>query len=89
MTPVKFPECNCQFRPPPDLDESQCMTIDAFNGQVQGGSLDGVRVIVVAWKPTEAEIEQIKSGDPIYISFVGGLPPHFPAMTFNQATHPS
>lgn len=90
MNPEKFPESNCTFGPPPDLDESQCMSIPAYKGNVVGGSVDGCPVTVVAWKPTPAEIELINQGKPIFLSFLSrSMPPHFPCMDFSQAIKPA
>ena len=88
MNPASFPESNRTFGPPGDLSESQCMSIRAYIGVIERGSLEGAHVVVTAWQPTPEEIELIKEGKPIFISFIGGLPPHFPTMSFHAATHP-
>ncbi len=88
MNPITFPECNASFCAPSDLDESQVFTIGAYHGIVQGGSLDGCQQVVTAWLPTERELELLKQGKPIFLSFIGGLPPHYPSMSFEEATHP-
>lgn len=89
MTPVAFPEANAKFGAPPDLEESQCMTIKAYAGRIHGGSLDGENVVVTAWMPSPEEREMIAQGRPIFLSFIGGLPPHYPSLDFNTATHPA
>lgn len=89
MSPVAFPEVNARFGPPPDLADSQCMTIYAYMGQVQGGSVDGSQIVVTAWKPSIEEIELMKQGQPIFLSFIGGLPPHFASLNFNTASRPA
>jgi len=71
------------------MDESQVFTIHAFSGTVNGGNLDGAPVVVTAWLPTPEELEQIKQGKPIFLTFIGGLPPHYPSMDFKEATQPS
>lgn len=90
MTPVKFPEAMCVYGAPSDLDESQVMSMPAYRGVVgPGSSVDGAKQIVVAWSPLPEEIELIAQGKPIFISFLSdGLPPHFPSMSFHEATHP-
>lgn len=88
MTPIEFEECNAVFRPPPDLVESQCMTIHAYKGEVKSGSVDGVPIVVVAWIPCGEELKRLQQGDPLFITFIGGLPPHYPSTTFHEATHP-
>lgn len=85
MTPIKFPEANTLFKAPSDMDESQVATIPAWTGQVRGGSCDGVPLVVVAWRPTEADLIALRSGEPVYLSMFGGLAPHFLTTNFQQA----
>ena len=89
MNPINFPEANARFGPPAGVAESQVMTIHAFAGKVAGGSNDGETVVVTAWLPTPEELAVLNSGKPLFISFLGGLPPHFPTVDFQQATHPA
>lgn len=88
MTPIQFPEANATFAPPPDLDESQCMTIHAYVGETQGGTVDGANMVVTAWKPSEHELEMLNAGAPVYLTVLGGLPPHMITTSFAQATNP-
>lgn len=89
MTPVKFDQCNVRYGPPEGLAESQVRTIDAFRSEVQTGSMEGSQMTVVAYRPTQQEVEQLQEGGLIYITFMGGLPPHFPSTSFVQATNPA
>ena len=89
MIPFKFPEANSRFGPPNDLEESQCFTIDAYQGQVNGGSVDGCQVVVTAWLTQPWELKLLSEGKPLFLSFIGGLPPHFVSMSFEEATHPA
>lgn len=89
MNPIEFPQANVRYGPPPDLEESQCMTIPAYKGTVEGGSVDGCEQVVVAWKPTEHDVERIKNGELIFISMIGSLAPHFLTTSFEEATHPA
>ncbi len=89
MTPHHFPEANSHFGAPADLDESQCMTIPAYQGVVHGGSIDGIRQVVVAWLPDEQERARIAAGGPIFLSMMGGLAPHYLSTSFHEATHPA
>lgn len=90
MTPVEFPEANVRFGPPPDLTDSQCLTIFAYRGEVERGSIEGAPVVVTAWKPSPEEIDRILMGEPIYLTFIGGgLPPHYLCTDFHTATHPA
>lgn len=86
MTPVDFKESNCTFGPPPGYDESQVGPLSAFDGKIERGSMEGSRVIVTAWLPSVKEMEAILNGSPIFISFIGGLPPHFPSTSFAEAS---
>ncbi len=88
MNPTNFPEANAVFGTPKDLAPSQCRAIPAFRGTVDGGSVDGLVFVVVAWQPTPEEIEDIKNGKPVFISMVGGLAPHYLTTDFFAATHP-
>lgn len=89
MTPVTFPQANARFGPPSDLAESQCMTIHAYQGKVERGSVEGSPIVVTAWKPSPQELNAMIEGSPIFLSFLGGLPPHFVTTDFQQATHPA
>lgn len=89
MIPSEFPESNIKFKPPPDLEECQCATIPGYFGEVTGGSCDGLPLTIMAWRPTAEELEAINNGAPIFLSIIGGLPPHFLTVDFHQATHPA
>jgi len=83
MTPVDFPEANCNYGPPPDLAESQCHTIRAYKGTVQQGSCDGVDIVVVAWLPNREDLLKLQQGGPVFLHVCGGLPPHYLSTDFN------
>lgn len=87
MTPIQFPEANRMFGPPPDLDESQCGRLFGFVGEINRGNLDGSIVTVTAWEPSPEERQAIADGRPIFVSFVGGLPPHFLTTSFQEAVN--
>ena len=89
MNPTNFDQANTLFGPPPDLDESQCRSIPAFQGTVNGGSVDGASLTVVCWQPTPVELARLAEGRPIFLTFIGGLPPHYPSMSFEEAVNPS
>lgn len=84
MQLVKFQEANVVFRPPGDLTEGQCRSVDAWKGEVNGGSCDGLLLVVVAWKPTEKDVQRLVAGGCVYLSCVGGLPPHFLVTSFEE-----
>lgn len=89
MTPVKFPECNDVFGPPHGMEESQVHSIPAHVSQAIGGSCDGSQMVVVAYKLSVEEITLLANGNPLYLTMLGGLAPHFHSFTFHQATHPA
>jgi hypothetical protein len=89
MIPVRFPECNTNFRHPDNLEESQCATIPAHIGEIQGGSCDGLKQVVVAYQLTKEEINVLANGGLLYFSMIGGLAPHYPSLSFHAATHPA
>lgn len=89
MTCVGFPEANTVFRAPSDLEESQCSAAPAYKGAVARGSVEGATIVVTAWQPSPAELEQLRNGGLVYLSVLGGLPPHFITTEFNQAINPA
>ena len=86
MTPVDFPESNTTFGPPPDLEESQCQTIHAYHGTVPRGSVEGAGIVVTAWRPSAEELEALNAGAPVFLTCIGGLPPHLLSTSFKGAT---
>lgn len=89
MISQTFPESNIKMRRPAGFEESQIGTIDAFLGEVKSGSCEGANLVVVAWKPTPAELEALNKGCPVFLSCLGGLPPHFLTTNFQEATNPA
>ena len=87
MIPVKFPEANSSFGPPEGMSEAQVATVAAFVGEMKGGTLDGARLVVTAWMPTAEELEQLIQGGPLFLTVVGGLPPHCITTDFKEATN--
>lgn len=89
MIPALFPESNKTFGPPPDLEESQCHSVRAYVGMVERGSVEGVPIIVLAYKPTEQELIDLCEDKPIYLTLLATqLPPHYLSTHFYTATHP-
>ena len=70
------------------MGEQQAATISAYVGEIKGGTCDGASIVVVAWMPTMDELSEIIQGNPIYLSGIGGLPPHFLTTDFQQAIRP-
>ena len=86
MKPTDFPESNQVFGPPKGMTENQVRSIPAFVTTIQGGGFDGTPAVIVAWKPTEEELIQLASGNPIFITMLGGLMPHHLSTSFPQAS---
>lgn len=84
MIPAIFPECNIELRAPDDL-EDLVRTIHAMHVPIESGRLEGGCITVVAWKPTAEELQQLQNGAPVFITFMGGVPPHFPSTNINAA----
>jgi hypothetical protein len=89
MIPVRFPEANTTYRHPEGLAESQVRTVMAFAGPVVGGSCDGENMVVVAWQPEPMDLVRLQHGHPIFLTTLGGLPPHLLSTDFDTATHPA
>jgi hypothetical protein len=89
MIPVRFPQANVAFKHPEGLDESQVRTVMAYTGPVVGGSVDGETMVVVAWQPDPMDLVRLQAGAPVYLTTLGGLPPHFLTTDFDTATHPA
>lgn len=88
--PTVFPEANKVFRPPPpDLNENQCNNMHAHVGIVERGSVDGSVFVVTAWKPSPLDLEKLNKGAMVYLTCLGGLPPHFLSTDFQTASHPA
>ncbi len=89
MEPAAFPECNTSFGPPPGMEETQVRAIPAYAGDVAGGSCDGNQCVVVAYRVTKEEAQVLADGGLLYLSVLGGLPPHFLSFSFRDATNPA
>lgn len=87
MNPINFPEATVKFNAPVSMSEEQCSSINAYVGTIVDGNCKGMLQIITAWMPTEEEIQSMKDGNPVFISFLGvALPPHFLSTTFKEAT---
>jgi len=89
VIPAKFDQSNQVLIPPGEFDENQCKPIHACVGKAVGGSCDGARVVITAWKPTDDELYDIMQGNPIFLTCIGGLQPHFLSTSFEQAIRPA
>lgn len=87
MQPTDFPQANTTFGPPPDMAESQVKPVRAYVGRVKGGSCDGAPLVVTAWFPDATDLERLRKGHPVYVAFIGGLPPHLTATSFEDVTN--
>lgn len=84
MTPVHFNEANCDCVPAPD-DASAVGNIPGWSGRVERGPLEGAPLVICAWVPSAQELEELNAGNPVFISFIGGLSPHCLTTSFAQA----
>ena len=75
MNPAHFPEANIKLKSPPDM-EGSCMEIAAWSGQIMNGMWDGTQAFVTCWEPTPEELEDLNNGGKVYLSVMGGMPPH-------------
>ncbi len=82
MTPAKFPQANTHFRPPAGWDESQIQPVAAYVGTMSGGNNDGAEVVITAWQPSPDELARLNEGGPVFLCFLGGLPPHIVTTDF-------
>lgn len=89
MYAVNFQQANKTYGPPEGMTHHQVRPIRAFDGTIERGSLEGSQIVVCAWKPTVEELGALCYGDPIFIAFVGGLPPHLLTTDFEVARNPS
>lgn len=86
MIPADFPEANAHFGPPPSLTEGQCANIVVYAGEINRGSLEGSPIVVTAWKPLPHELLMLNDGHPVFLTVIGGLPPHMLSTDFKTAT---
>lgn len=86
MTPTFFPEANKPFGPPVGMDESQVQTVHAYIGETTHGNLDGCIFVVTAWQPDAEELRQLMLGNPVFLTCIGGLFPHFITTNFKNAS---
>lgn len=82
MTPSNFKQANRMFTAPEGMDETQVASIPACALVMNGGPLDGSAMVVVAWKPSEEELKELNNGGLVYLSVLGGLPPHTVGTSF-------
>lgn len=87
MLPTTFPQSNAVFTAPADLDKTQCADIHACKGKVVGGTLDGANFVITAWKPDARELGLLNAGQPVFLTCIGGLPPHHLSVTFEEASN--
>jgi len=87
MNPTNFPETNATIGPPRGMSEAQCRQLRAFAAEMVAGPMDGAPVYVVAWQPTLPELERLIEGNPVFITMLGGVMPHYVSTSFEEATH--
>lgn len=85
MNPTIFEQANIIYGPPDDMTESQVAKVHAYEGVVKGGSVDGAKLVIVAWKPSPEELKELNEGGSIFLSSLGGLNPHRLTTNFQAA----
>ena len=88
--PLEFEKTNVTFLIPDDLarNKTKARAIRGRILQVNTGPLDGLAVAVVAYKPSPLDVSRILAGEPIYISFLGGVAPHYVSVSLEDAINP-
>lgn len=71
------------------MTEEQVQTVPVFVHDIEGGSCDGFRQVAVAWQPNAEDLQKLNNGGLVYLSVIGGLPPHFLSTDFRDATNPA
>lgn len=82
MQPTTFPEANSTHHAPAG-DEHHCGSLPTFTGQIDGGSWDGTKIVIAAWKPDAEDLARLNAGQPVFVAMLGGLCPHFIATEFS------
>lgn len=89
MDCITFPEVNIRYGPPPGMTEDQVRTVHCWQGYAGRGSCDGSLMVVTAWQPRPEELAALNAGSPVFLTVLGGLPPHFITTNFAEATNPA
>lgn len=89
MNCVPFAEANTLYGPPLGMTEEQVKTVHCWEGYAGRGSCDGSKMVVTAWKPRPDELAALNAGEPVFLTVLGGLPPHFITTNFAEATNPA
>lgn len=78
MLPIQPPESEIlkhpnsrvvHFHAPKGVPEEECGTLSVIYGRVQGGVFDGGPLICTFWRPSDEEMELLKTGGVIEIAF--------------------
>lgn len=85
MEAADFPEANGCHGAPAGMSESNVKTLPSFKAKIEGGQFDDADMVVVAWRPSAEDLDRLSQGGLIYLSCIGGLPPHFLCTTFPEA----
>jgi len=67
----------------------QAVAGHSYDAFIDGGSLDGMIQIVVAWVSDAVELARLNAGAPVYLTVLGPLPAHMLSTDFQTATHPA
>lgn len=90
MTPEPFEHMNSEFVAPPGYADTQVAPTPAYVGHVQccQSSVDGAKIVVTAWKPSPAELQELIERGSVFVTCLGGLPAMMLTTNFEAATHP-
>lgn len=76
MIATAFDEENCVLDAPPGMTPDECTPLSVFRGAADGG----IPVVISCWKPTVAEMEEIRKTGRIWITICGHtMPPIDPS----------
>jgi hypothetical protein len=91
MMPLEISEANMTLLLPNDLlgHKTKARCVRARIISVTDGPLDGLSIVIIAYKPSPLDISRILSGEPIYLSFMAGVAPHFLSTALEEALNPS
>jgi hypothetical protein len=86
MEPVKFPQADRIFGAPKE-QQSQVLPIYGRRLVIDQGPFEGLIADVVAWKPSAEDLAKLNAGEPVFISFYGGVIVHSVSVEFPFTIH--
>lgn len=80
MNGVDFPGSNFELVKPEDMTDEQCNSLPAYRGTDE----QGFNFIMVAFKPSEKELEALNNGQLVYLKVIGTLFPPVAIFTVDE-----